>query len=83
MWSRTVPETQIPPGSECFQARRNIDAVAEDVAEFDADTKADASLVRYLGLAINHPALHLGGLAHRADDAGEFRGRPSPVFLTM
>jgi hypothetical protein len=51
---------------ERFQARRYIDAVAEniaalgnDVAEIDADAKPDLPLVGRLGLAVDHPALHL------------------------
>ncbi len=64
---------------ERFQARRDIDAVAkdvavldDDVAEIDADAKPDAPLVGRLGLAVDHPALHLGGATHRVDDAREF-----------
>ena len=35
--------------------------------------KFDAPLVGHLGLAIDHPPLHLGGTAHRINDAREFR----------
>jgi len=62
-----------------FQARRNIDAVAEDVAvlgddvaEIDADAKPDLPIVSHLRLAVDHPALNLGSAAQRIDDAGEF-----------
>jgi hypothetical protein len=65
---------------ECFQARRDIDAVAKDVAVFgddvaqiDADAKPDTPLVWQFGLAVDHSALHLGSAAHRVDDTGEFR----------
>ena len=65
---------------QCFQPRGDIDAVAEDVvaignhvAEIDADAPPDAALVGQIGLAVEHAALHLGGTAHRVDDAGELR----------
>src|SRR6266700_3930639 len=65
--------------SERFQARRDIDAIAkdvaalgDDVAEIDADAKPDLPLVGHLRLAVDHPALHLGGAAHRIYDAREF-----------
>ena len=45
----------------------------DHVAEIDADAKPDAPLVGHIGLAVDHPALHLDGAAHRVDDAGEFR----------
>jgi hypothetical protein len=64
---------------ERFQARRDIDAIAEDVvaisddvAEVDADAKPDLPFVGRLGLAVDHPALHLGSAAHRVDDARKF-----------
>jgi prevent-host-death family protein len=63
---------------QCFEARGDIDAVAEDVvavrddiAEVDADAQPDAPLVGQIGLAVEHASLHLGGTAHRVDDAGE------------
>ena len=59
-----------------FEARGDIDAVAEDVvalgdhvAEIDANAKPDALFVGYLGFAVEHAALHLGRTAHRIDDA--------------
>ena len=61
-----------------FEPRRDIDAVAQDVAvlgdhvaEVDADAKADASVVGETLVAIEHAALHFGGTAHRVDNAGE------------
>ena len=66
-----------------LQARRDIDAVAEDVvalgddvAKVDPHAKPDATPVRNLGIAIDHSALDLGHTAHRVDDAGEFRQHP-------
>src|SRR6266699_2301032 len=80
MWSRRPGNTDAAGLSERFQARRDIDAVAEDVAalgdniaEIDADAKPDLPLVGHLRLAVDHPALHLGGAPHRVDDAGKFR----------
>src|SRR5271154_2296631 len=65
---------------QCFQTRCDIDPVAknvvvvgDDVAEIDADPKPDAAIVGSLWLAVEHPALYLGGATHRVDDAGEFR----------
>ena len=70
----------MPPGSaKAFEPRRDIDAVAEDVAvldddvaEIDADAELDALLRGDTGIALGHPALHRDGAAHRIDDAGEF-----------
>jgi hypothetical protein len=65
---------------ERFEARRDIDPVAkdvavlgDDVAEVDADTKSDAPLVRYLQLAVDHPALDLSGAADGVDNTAKFR----------
>jgi hypothetical protein len=62
-----------------LQACGDIDPVAEDVAaldddvaEVDADAKPDAPLVGHFRLAVEHAALHLGGTAHRIDDARKF-----------
>src|SRR4029077_10230976 len=62
-----------------FEARRDVDAIAEDVllidhdvAEVDADAEFDASLLRHAGVALSHLALHLDRATHRIDHAGEF-----------
>jgi hypothetical protein len=62
---------------EGFDARRDIDAVAEDVAvldydvaEIDPDPEPDPVLGR-TGFAIDHRPLQFGGAAHRIDDARE------------
>ena len=47
----------------------------------DADAKPDAPLVRHPRLAVDHPALDLGGTAHRIDDAGKFRQNTVAGFL--
>jgi hypothetical protein len=64
---------------ERLDPRRHVDAVAEhvalvdhDVAEVDADAKADALALRQIGVAIFHPLLHHDGAAHGIDDRGEF-----------
>ena len=75
------PRNADPTGrGERFQARGDIDAVAEDVpalrddvSEIDADAKPDASVVWYIRLTIEHAALDLGGAPHRVDDARKFR----------
>ncbi len=68
------------PAQRGFQASRDIDAVAkdvvildDDVAEIDPDAEPDPPLVGHIGLAVDHRPLHLGGTAHRVDDAREFR----------
>ena len=80
---------------ESFQACGDIDAIAKDVvtigdhvAKIDADAQPDPLFVWQSRLAVEHPALHLGGAAYRVDDARKFReqtvaGRlddPAPVL---
>jgi hypothetical protein len=75
------PGNADPAGlGERFQPCCDIDPVAEDVAvlgddvaEVDADAEPDAPLVADHGLTVDHPALNLGGAAHRVDDARKFR----------
>ena len=64
---------------ECFQPRGHIDAIAvdiiliaDDVADVDADTKFDATISRYIGIAFGHAALDVDRIAHRVDDTDEF-----------
>jgi hypothetical protein len=45
----------------------------DHVAEIDADAELDAPLVGQLRLAVDHPALDLGGATHRVNDACELR----------
>src|SRR5580700_9916583 len=66
-----------------FQARRDIDAVAEDViavdddvTEVDPDPEPDPAVLGHRGLAIDHRPLQLGGTADRVDDAREFHQYP-------
>src|SRR5207249_3239801 len=68
---------------ETLQSRRDVDAVAEnvvalgdDIAKVDADAELDAAVGIKPGIAVDHPALDLGGAAHRVDDAGEFGEEP-------
>src|SRR5271169_3271316 len=42
-----------------FEPSGDVDAIAEDVAEIDADAKCDAPLDRYIGVAIDHLTLNL------------------------
>ncbi len=44
-----------------------------NIAEVDADAKPYTPFLGNRALAIDHPALHLGGAAHRIDDARKFR----------
>ena len=68
---------------QSFQARGHIDAVAEDVvllddyvAEIDAHTKPDPSILRDFGLALGHPPLHLDSAPNRVDHARELDQHP-------
>ena len=64
---------------DAFQSRRDIDAVAHQVAvallnniaQMDADTELDATLRRKTGVALDHPVLHLDGAADGVDNAAE------------
>src|SRR5947199_299167 len=51
---------------------KDVAALGDDVAEIDADAKPDSSLVGRLGLAVDHPALHLSGATHCVDNARKF-----------
>jgi hypothetical protein len=66
-----------------LQSRRDIHPIAEDVvlldnhvAEIDADAEPDASLLRHLRLAVEHPTLDLHSAAHGVHHTGEFREEP-------
>ena len=61
-----------------FQARRDIDAVAEnvavldhDVAEIDADAELDAAILRHAGVAAGHAVLDFDRAGDGVDHAGE------------
>jgi len=77
--SRAVALTQISPGSASASSRAaTFDAVAEDVvvldddvADIDADAKANALALVDVGIAVFHALLHHDGAAHRIDDRGE------------
>ena len=65
--------------SELLEARRHVDAIAEDiavlddhVAEVDADPELNPSLRRNIRVAPRHPALDLGGALDGVGDALEF-----------
>ena len=62
-----------------FEARGNIDAIAEyvvavddDIADIDADTEDDLLVVRDVRVAPQQLALDLNGKRDRIDDACEF-----------
>ena len=71
---------QIPPGSAIdFEARRDIDAVAEDVvlvdddiAEVDADAIEQGARSRHVAIAPLHALLEIDGATQRLGDALEF-----------
>src|SRR5262245_52067964 len=62
---------------DALQARRDVDAVAEnivllddDVADMYADAELDPPVLRQIGIARGHPALNCQCATHRIDDAG-------------
>ena len=72
---------QIPPGSASASRRAatltpSPKNLGDDVAEVDPDAEPDPAVLGYPGLTIDHRPLHLGGTAHRVNDAGEFRQHP-------
>ena len=66
-----------------FEARRDIDAIAhqvairflDDIAEVNPDTKLDAPFGRKAGVSLDEAVLHLDGAAYRIDHTVEFYER--------
>jgi hypothetical protein len=63
-----------------LQPRRDVDAIAvnvaaidDDVAEIGPDAKAQALLLGEVQIAFRHRALDFAGTTHSVDDAGKFR----------
>ena len=62
-----------------FEARRDVDAIAhqiaiaflDDVAQMDANAKLDTALRRQAGVALDHASLNLDRAAHGVDHAAE------------
>jgi hypothetical protein len=83
------PVTNLPVGvlgetdaariSNAFEPRRDIDAVAhqiavaflDHVAQMDTDPKLDAALGRKTRVAFDHAVLHFDGAAHGINHAAE------------
>jgi len=61
------------PSGDVDAVSENVVAFGDDVAEIDADTKAQTALLGEIQIAFRHRALDFAGAAHRVDDAGEFR----------
>ena len=69
----------MPPRlGEAFQTRRNVDAVAvdiatidNDVADIDADPQLGTSIARHLGIARDHATLDVHRAMNRIDNADE------------
>jgi hypothetical protein len=73
---------------ERLKTRRDIDAIAEDVAfimddvaEIDADAEADALGLRPAYVAVRHSLLDDDGAAHGVDDRGELDQHAVPGCL--
>jgi len=60
MSSRTVPEMQMPPGSASASSRAATLTPMRNLMRRSPVAS---------GFAVDHPTLHLGGTAHRIDDA--------------
>jgi hypothetical protein len=66
--------------ANAFQTRRDVDAVAhqvavallDDIAQVDADTKLDTLVRRNARVALAHRALDFDRAAHRVDHTAEF-----------
>ena len=64
---------------DAFQPRRYVDSVAhevavallDDVADMDADTEFDASVLRHAGVALDEAGLHFDRTADCVDNAAE------------
>ncbi len=70
---------------QCFETRRDVDAVTEDVplidddvAEVDSDAELDTTLGRNACVALCHLALHLDGAAYRVDNTRKFDEQAVP-----
>ena len=73
---------------QSFQPRRDVDAIAvdvvaveDDIADVDAHTEFDPSVVGEAGIALDRSALKLDGAAHRIDDARKLNQHPIPGGL--
>src|ERR1041384_4339836 len=81
IWSRTVPDTQIPPGSAIpSKSGGDIYPIAvdvpifpdDDVTQIDADTEYNPLLLGRPRIAFGHPTLHGGRAGDSLYDAREF-----------
>jgi hypothetical protein len=79
IWSRTVPETQIPPASaRASKPGRDIDGIAEEVfplhhnvAEVDADTEPHLLTGRSIRILLGYGILHHDSTLHGVHGTGE------------
>src|SRR5262249_49092200 len=62
----------LEPGRDVDPVAKNDSAIDDDVAEVDANAKADAALLWCVPIAVEHAALDFGGTAHRIHDVAEF-----------
>ena len=82
-------ETEAAGFAKAFEARRDINAVAhqvavdllDDIAEVDSHAKLDATFRGKACVAFGHRVLQLEGAAHRVNDTAELHDAPIPSAL--
>ena len=64
------------PRGDVHTVTVDVTAILDDVAEIDPNTKLNALLFRYSGVAFSHLVLNLDRAAHRVDNACELDEQP-------
>ena len=62
---------RLEPGGDIDAVTEDVAFVDDDVAEIDADAKADPLAFGDVGVTVLHPLLHAHGAAYGVDDRGE------------
>src|SRR5262249_52045067 len=60
-------------GSDVYPVTEYVVTLGDDVAEVDANTKSDASVIGYLSRAVSHRRLNFDRAAHRIHHARELQ----------
>src|SRR5437764_8779895 len=66
----------LKPGGNVDAVTEDVAFVDDDVAEIDADAKANALAFGDVGVTVLHPLLHDHGATHGVDDRGELDQHP-------